>query len=245
MQPDEQPDEQADERPDERRQGKLEARPGVRAGQVTGLHLVTDEALCGPRGVLAVVEAAIAGGARVIQLREKSLATRAFVERARALKRLLGPFGVPLLINDRLDVALACGADGLHVGQDDLSPTEARRWLPDAIIGLSIEHPDQLAAAGHEPVDYYGVGPIFATPTKADAAPALGIAGLQQLRAATGRPLIAIGGIDTDNAAAVIAAGADGLAVVSAICAAADPEAAARAFSRLMAPGRALPLRPR
>ena len=209
-----------------------------RADRVAGLHLVTDDVLCGPRGVLAVVEAAVSGGVRVVQLREKALATRAFVERARALKRLLAPLGVPLLINDRLDVALACDADGLHVGQDDLPPSEARRWLPDAIIGLSVEHAGQLPAAEREPVDYYGVGPIFTTPTKADAAPALGLTGLRQLRGATRRTLVAIGGIDAGNAASIVAAGADGLAVVSAICAAADPEAAARAFSPLLAPAR-------
>ena len=204
------------------------------ADRVACLHLVTDDFLCGPRGVGAVVEAAVSGGARVVQLREKTLATRAFVERARALKRLLAPLGVPLLINDRLDVALACDADGLHLGQDDLPPAEARRWLPDAIIGLSVEHADQLPAAEREPVDYYGVGPIFMTPTKTDAAPALGLAGLRRLRSATRRPLVAIGGVDAGNAASILAAGADGLAVVSAICAATDPEAAARAFSRLL-----------
>lgn len=208
--------------------------PIGRAAAVTGLHLVTDAALCGPRGVPAVVEAAVRGGARVVQLREKALATRAFVERARALKALLAPFRVALVINDRLDIALACGADGLHVGQDDLAPSEVRRWLPEAIVGLSVEHPDQLAAAEREPVDYYGVGPIAATPTKPDAAPALGLAGLRLLRAGTRRPLIAIGGIDAGNAAAVLAAGADGLAVVSAICAAADPRAATRQLVRIL-----------
>lgn len=206
-----------------------------REAAATGLHLVTDTALCGPRGVPAVVEAAVRGGALVVQLREKSLATRAFVERARALKALLAPLGVALVINDRLDVALACGADGLHVGQDDLSPTDVRRWLPQAIVGLSVEHPDQLAAAEREPVDYYGVGPIVATSTKPDAAPALGLEGLRRLRAGTRRPLIAIGGLDAANAAAVLAAGADGLAVVSAICAAADPEQATRTLVRILA----------
>lgn len=202
--------------------------------RITGLHLVTDSALCGERGVLAVVEAAVRGGARVVQLREKTLATRAFVERARALKALLAPLGVPLIVNDRLDVALACGADGVHVGQDDLSPGDVRRWLPHALIGLSIERLDQLRAAEREPVDYYGASPVFATATKDDAAPPLGLDGLRALRARTARPLVAIGGIAEHNAAAVVAAGADALAVVSALCAAADPEDAARRLCAAM-----------
>ena len=203
------------------------------AARIAGLHLVTDSALCGARGVLAVVEAAVRGGVRVVQLREKTLATRAFVERARALKALLAPLGVPLIINDRLDVALACGADGVHVGQHDLSPEDVRRWLPQGLIGLSIEHLDQLPAAEREPVDYYGASPVFATATKTDIAPALGLDGLRALRAATRRPLVAIGGIDARNAAAVMAE-ADAIAVVSALCAAADPEEAARGIRAAM-----------
>lgn len=204
------------------------------AARIAGLHLVTDSALCGERGVLAVVEAAVRGGARVVQLREKTLATRAFVERARALKALLQPMGVPLIVNDRLDVALACGADGVHVGQEDLSPRDMRRWLPQGLIGLSIERLEQLDAAERLPVDYYGASPVFATATKADAAPALGLDGLRALRARTARPLVAIGGIDEHNAAAVMSAGADALAVVSALCAAADPEHAARRLCAAM-----------
>ncbi|WHZ10826.1 MAG: Thiamin-phosphate pyrophosphorylase [Burkholderiaceae bacterium] len=204
------------------------------ASRVAGLHLVTDSALCGARGVEAVVLAAVRGGARVVQLREKELATRAFVERARALKALLAPLGVPLVINDRLDVALACAADGLHVGQDDLAPQDVRRWMPNALLGLSIERLDQLDAAERLPVDYYGAGPVFATPTKPDAAAPMGLDGLRLLRAGTARPLVAIGGITETNAAAVIAAGAQGLAVVSALCAAPDPEAAARRLCAAM-----------
>ena len=204
------------------------------AARIAGLHLVTDSALCGERGVLAVVEAAVRGGARVVQLREKTLATRAFVERARALKALLQPMGVPLIVNDRLDVALACGADGVHVGQEDLSPRDMRRWLPQGLIGLSIERLEQLDAAERLPVDYYGASPVFATATKADAAPALGLDGLRALRARTARPLVAIGVIDEHNAAAVMSAGADALAVVSALCAAADPEHAARRLCAAM-----------
>jgi len=196
------------------------------------LHLVTDSNLCGARGVEAVVAAAVRGGATCVQLREKHLDTRQFVERARALKALLAPLGVPLLINDRLDIALAVGADGVHVGQSDMPPDDVRRLLPHALIGLSVENAAQVRAAAHSPVDYLGVSPVFSTPSKADAAPALGLDGLRTLRALTRLPLIAIGGIDLDNAAQVMSAGADGLAVVRALCAAPDPAAAAQALRR-------------
>lgn len=209
------------------------------AARLAGLHLVTDSALCGERGLLAVVEAAVRGGVRVVQLREKTLATRPFVERARALKALLQPLGVPLIVNDRLDVALACGADGVHVGQEDLSPKDMRRWMPQGLIGLSIERLDQLDAAERLPVDYYGASPVFATTTKADAAPALGLDGLRALRARTTRPLVAIGGIGAHNAGAVMATGADAVAVVSALCAAPDPEDAARRLRAAMEATRA------
>ena len=192
------------------------------------LHLVTDSALCGARGVEAVVAAAVRGGATCVQLREKTLDTRPFVERARALKALLKPLRIPLLINDRLDVALASEADGLHVGQSDMAAEDVRRLWPRALIGLSIENLSQLKNAERLPVDYYGISPVFGTATKADTAPALGLAGLRAIRAGTTRPLIAIGGIGFDNAAAVIDAGADGLAVVSLLCAAPDPAEAAR-----------------
>lgn len=199
------------------------------------LHLVTDAAQCGERGLLAVVQSAVRGGVTCVQLREKSLDTRAFVERARALKALLSPWRIPLLVNDRVDVALAAGADGVHVGQSDMAPQDVRRLMPGALIGLSIESWQQMREAEQAPVDYYGISPVFATSSKADAAPALGLAGLQQLRLMTTRPLVAIGGIQAGNVAAVMAAGADGVAVVSALCAAADPAAAARHLRACMA----------
>jgi len=199
------------------------------------LHLVTDSALCGARGIEAVVEAAVCGGATCVQLREKALDTRPFVERARALKALLAPLGVPLLINDRVDVALACGADGVHVGQRDMAPEDARRLMPPgSIVGLSIESAAQLIAAERAPVDYYGLSPVFDTSTKTDAAAPLGLAGVRRIRAMTTRPLVAIGGISFENAAGVMTAGTDGLAVVSLLCKAVDPEAAARRLRQLM-----------
>ncbi len=198
------------------------------------LHLVTDAVQCGERGLLAVVQSAVRGGVTCVQLREKSLDTRAFVERARALKALLSPLRIPLLVNDRVDVALAAGADGVHVGQSDMAPQDVRRLMPGALIGLSIESWQQMHEAERAPVDYYGISPVFATSSKADAAPALGLAGLQQLRRMTARPLVAIGGIQVGNVAAVMAAGADGVAVVSALCAADDPARAAQALLAAM-----------
>lgn len=206
----------------------------ARADARLRLHLVTDAVQCGERGLLAVVQSAVRGGVTCVQLREKSLDTRAFVERARALKALLSPLRIPLLVNDRVDVALAAGADGVHVGQSDMAPQDVRRLMPGALIGLSIESWQQMREAERAPVDYYGISPVFATSSKADAAPALGLAGLQQLRRMTARPLVAIGGIQAGNVAAVMAAGADGVAVVSALCAADDPARAAQALLAAM-----------
>lgn len=199
------------------------------------LYLVTDQALTRGRSLEDIVAAAVAGGVGCVQLREKALATGEFLARAVALKRLLAPVGVPLVINDRIDVALACGADGVHLGQSDLPPEEARRLLPPHVfIGWSVETPEDVRRAASLPVDYLGVSPVFATPTKTDTSPAWGLAGLRQVRAMTALPLVAIGGIHCGNAAEVLRAGADGLAVVSALCAADDPRAAAQAMQEQM-----------
>ena len=147
----------------------------------------------------------------------------------------LKPLGVPLAINDRLDIALAVDADGLHVGQDDLPVAEARRLLgPRKFVGLSITAAEQVLRPDAAAADYLGVGPIYAQQTKADAAAPLGLDGLARVRALTRQPIVAIGGLTPDNSAPALAAGADGLAVVSAIVAAADPEAAARRFRALL-----------
>jgi thiamine-phosphate pyrophosphorylase len=198
------------------------------------LCLVTDRGLAAGRSVVDIALAAVRGGATMVQLREKEATTRAFVDEARALKAALAPFGVPLAINDRLDVALAVDADGLHVGQDDMPVEAARRLMrPGKFIGLSITAVGQVQRPDAEAADYLGVGPIYAQRTKEDAAAPLGIGGLRRLRGLTGKPVVAIGGLTPDNSAPVLAAGADGLAVVSAIVAAADPEAAARRFVAL------------
>jgi thiamine-phosphate pyrophosphorylase len=198
------------------------------------LCLVTDRRLGRGRALAEIVAAAVRGGATMVQLREKEATTRAFVEQARALKATLAPLGVRFLVNDRLDVALAVDADGLHVGQSDMPVAEARRLLgPDKIVGLSITELEQARAADAAAADYLGVGPIYRQQTKDDASPPLGVAGLRAIRDLTQKPIVAIGGLTPDNSAPVIAAGADGLAIVSAIVAADDPEAAARRFARL------------
>jgi thiamine-phosphate pyrophosphorylase len=192
------------------------------------VYLVTDRGLCLGLGLLDVIREAVAGGAGVVQLREKNLDTRAFVELALAVKRLLSPHGVPLLINDRVDVALAAGADGVHVGQDDMPAALARKLIgAEKLLGLSVHTLEEALAAEDADVDYLGVGPIFATQTKPDAKAPIGPEGLARIRSATGRPLVGIGGIGPENAAEVIRAGAAGVAVVSAICAADSPRDAA------------------
>jgi len=195
------------------------------------LCLVTDSALANGRSLAGIVAAAVKGGVTLVQLREKTASTRAFIEQARVLKRLLAPLRVPLLINDRIDVALAAGADGAHVGQQDMPVALARQLLgPAAIIGLSITELGQVRDRDVELADYIGVGPIFAQSTKLDATPPLGLDGLAEVRRASSKPIVAIGGVSAANADAVRSAGADGIAVVSAIMGADDPRAAAAAL---------------
>lgn len=207
---------------------------GANLSQVLRLYLVTDQLSLRGRSLTDVVLAAVQGGVTCVQLREKDLGTRDFVALALAVKDLLQPLGVPLVINDRIDVALACGAQGVHLGQSDMLVTLARRLLPpEVFIGLSVENPGQVAQAQQLAVDYLGISPVYATPTKTDTATPWGLSGLRQVRGMTTLPLVAIGGIHQGNASEVLAAGADGLAVVSAICSAADPCAAAQSFGQL------------
>lgn len=195
------------------------------------LYLVTDQASLRGRTLADVVLAAVQGGVSCVQLRDKTLGTRDFVALALAVKDLLAPFDVPLVINDRMDVALACGAQGVHLGQSDMPVALARQLLPpEVFIGLSVENLGDVARAAGQAVDYLGISPVYATPTKTDTAAPWGLAGVQQVRALTGLPLVAIGGIHLGNANDLLQAGADGLAVVSAICSAADPQAAAHSF---------------
>jgi thiamine-phosphate pyrophosphorylase len=200
-----------------------------------GLMLVTDRVLSGSRPVIEVVEEAAKGGVTVVQLREKDAPVREFVELGRRVREVLRPYRVPLLINDRVDVALAVVADGVHLGQTDMSVSDARRLLgPKAIIGLTVETMAQADAADRMEADYLGVSPIFPTPTKTDTGPAWGIEGLWRLRPVVRKRLVAIGGINETNGGRVLETGADGIAVVSAICAAVDPEAAARRLREIV-----------
>jgi len=205
-----------------------------------GLMLVTDRRLAGGRPIEEIVAAAVRGGVTAVQLREKEASTRELLETALLLRPMLDEAGVSLIVNDRADVALAAGAAGAHLGQDDLPPASARRLLgPEAVVGLSVETPEQAAAADPGLVTYLGVSPVFATLTKTDTKAPWGLDGLRRLRARTALPLVAVGGIHAGNAAEVLAAGADGLAVVSAICAAPDPEAAARSLRGIVDAARA------
>ncbi len=202
---------------------------------VLRLYLVTDQAALRGRRLLDVVQQAVQGGVTCVQLREKNATTHDFVTLACALKELLTPLGVPLVINDRIDVALACGAQGVHLGQLDMPVQQARQLLPPPVfIGWSVETPDDVRRAAELPVDYLGVSPVFATPTKQDTAPPWGLDGLRHVRGMTDLPLVAIGGLNLGNAAEVLAAGADGLAVVSALCSTDDPAAAARFFRQFL-----------
>lgn len=192
-----------------------------------GVYLVTDRGLCRKRSLQDIVLQAVQGGAAYVQLREKDLSTRDFVEEAIAVKKLLLPFHVPLIINDRIDVALACGADGVHIGQEDMPYVTARKLIgQEAIIGLSVETWADVEASQNLNVDYIGVSPVFATPTKTDTKEPWGLEGLRKIKSFSRHPLVAIGGINESNARTVVKAGADCLAVVSAVCSADDPAAA-------------------
>jgi len=194
-----------------------------------GVYLVTDRSLCGARGVADVVSQAARAGVGCVQLREKTASTRRFVEAAEKIKALLAPHRIPLIINDRIDVALAAGADGVHLGQRDMRPETARRMLgPQAVIGLSVETWEDVVTAQQLDVDYLGISPVYATPTKTDTKTPWGLEGVARIRGFSRHPLVAIGGLDISNAAAVVRAGADCIAVVSAICAATDPFAATK-----------------
>lgn len=199
------------------------------------LYLVTDRALSLGRQTLNIVAAAIRGGVTCVQLREKNCSTREFIEEARAIKALLQNSGaaVPLIINDRVDVAMAIGADGVHLGQTDMGLVDARRLLGKTmLIGISAESVEDALRAERDGADYLGISPVFATPTKTDTAPPLGLAGIRAIRAAVTLPLVGIGGIHQKNAADVLRAGTDGVAVVSAIVSAACPRSAAASLKQ-------------
>ena len=195
------------------------------------LYLVTDRDLSRGRATVDIVAAAVKGGATCVQLREKHCDTRDFVDEAQAVHQLLQQLNptIPLIINDRVDVALAIGAEGVHLGQSDMRIQDARRLVgPKAIIGISAESVSDAITAEQEGADYLGISPVFSTPTKTDTAPPLGLQGIHDIRAAVRLPLVGIGGIHEDNVMDIIKAGADGAAVVSAIVSADSPLAAAQ-----------------
>ena len=192
------------------------------------LYLVTDEKLCLGRSLAEVVEQAVSGGVNAVQLREKNLSTRDFLDRAFQLKKILSAYHVPLIINDRIDVALAADADGIHIGQSDMPYEYFTKIIPGRMIrGLSVETPEQAAEAEKYDLDYLSVSPVFLTSTKTELEKEWGIEGLRELAATTKHKLVAIGGINKSNAEEIIKAGAKGIAVVSAICSAPDPKVAA------------------
>lgn len=199
------------------------------------LYLVTDRDLSCGRPLADVVEAAVRGGVTMVQLREKECSSREFLELALEMKSLLAPYHVPLIINDRLDIALACDAEGLHIGQSDLPYEVARRLLgPGKIIGLSVESVQDALDANSLDVDYIGISPVYSTSTKTDTAPALGLDGVREITTVSRHPSVGIGGVNMKTAEAVVEAGADGISVVSAIMSAPDPEKAASALLRIV-----------
>jgi thiamine-phosphate pyrophosphorylase len=198
------------------------------------LNAIVDPERANGRSLAELTQLVVAGGATLIQLRDKHGSTRRMIEEAQAIKAVLTGTGVPLVINDRVDVALAAGADGVHVGQDDMPAEEARRLLgPKAIIGVSIKSVALANAAPLDTIDYAGIGGVYATTSKDNPNPPIGIVGLREIVAALRArrrdfPVCGIAGIDASNAAPVIEAGAEGVAVISALSMANDPERAAR-----------------
>lgn len=192
------------------------------------LYLVTDRSLSLGRSLEYVVSEAAKGGVTMVQLREKDCSTQEFYQQAILLKECLRPYNIPLIINDRLDIALACDAEGLHIGQSDMPYAVARELLgKHKIIGLSVECLQDAIDANELDVDYIGISPVFGTPTKTDTAPALGLEGIREIIKISRHKSVGIGGINHTNASDIIVAGADGISVVSAIMSAADPKESA------------------
>ncbi|MFL9823582.1 thiamine phosphate synthase [Rhodoplanes sp. SY1] len=204
------------------------------------LNAILDPERAGGRPLVDLARAVVAGGATLLQLRDKHGSTRRMIEEARALIEVLAPLGVPLVINDRVDVALAAGAAGVHVGPDDMAVEDARAILgPGAIVGHSIKTLDQAERVPLDLLDYAGVGGVYATLSKDNPAPPMGPEGLAKIRAVLRRraplmPVVGIAGIEIGNAAPVVAAGADGVAVISALSLAPDPEVAARTLRAIV-----------
>jgi thiamine-phosphate pyrophosphorylase len=204
-------------------------------------YLVTEDALAAAGGTPSVVEAAIAGGVDMVQLREKERTARERYSIGREVRAICAAAGVPMIVNDRIDLAMALEADGVHLGADDVPVTVARELLgPDAIVGRSVDGADAAAAAAADGADYVGVGAVYETQTKAvsDAQQAVGPDRIAAIATQVAIPIVGIGGITPDSAGAVIDAGAAGVAVVSAIMADPDPQAATRRLQAAVAEAR-------
>jgi len=199
------------------------------------VYVLTDSRAARGRSLVDLVAAALEGGATAIQLREKSLNALEQVALGRELRRLTHDAGALLIVNDRADIACVLEADGVHLGQDDLPVAAARKILgPNAIVGGSAGNLDELGKSLAAGVDYLGVGPMYPTGSKDDAGPSIGPAGLAEIRLRTDLPIVGIGAIDADNVGPVIAAGADGAAVISAVIGADDPRAAAKRLRQVV-----------
>lgn len=197
------------------------------------LYAVTDRSWVGKQTLYEQVESALKGGATCIQLREKNLDEAAFLEEAVALKKLCGQYGVPLIINDNIDIAMKCGADGIHVGQSDMEAANVRKAVGDEmIIGVSAQTVEQALAAQGAGADYLGVGAVFPTSTKLDASE-VSHQTLKEICAAVDIPVTAIGGINKGNIAELSGTGVDGVALVSAVFAAENIEEECKLLKKL------------
>ncbi|MFA4876033.1 MAG: thiamine phosphate synthase [Methanoregula sp.] len=200
------------------------------------LYVITDEQISGGRSHAMIAQMAVLGGADVIQLRDKSRGCLELIRVGREIRRITRDAKAGFIVNDRLDVALACGADGVHLGQGDLTPAVARQLAPPGfIIGVSVGSRDEAALAEKEGADYVALSPTFSTGSKADAGPGHGCARLAEIAACVSIPVIAIGGISNGNIPEVMRAGAAGIAVISAVVAQPDITAAARQLFAIVA----------
>lgn len=200
---------------------------------LSGLYVILDPRALRGRSLVEALQAAADSGARLFQYRDKTASGAEAYRQALQLRKVASDRGAVFLVNDRCDVALAVDADGVHLGQEDMPLVRARALLgPEKVIGISAHRPDQVKEAASGGADYIGFGPIFGTATKPDHEPVVGIEGLRQIRPLTRVPIFAIGGITLDAIEAVINAGADGVAVISAVCGAPDIAQSVRAFIR-------------
>jgi thiamine-phosphate pyrophosphorylase len=207
------------------------------AQRIKGVYVVTDEQLAPGRTHEDIARAALAGGASVIQLRDKMADDRRLIEAGMKIARMASEAGALFIVNDRVEVALACHADGIHIGQEDRPVSEVRRLMPQSILGVSAATPEEAVRAEREGADCLGIGPIFSTSTKPDAGDAVGLERIAEIRAVCGLPIVAIGGISLSNIREVARAGADSAAVISAIVCAEDMTAATAALVAAFASG--------